>query len=118
MRIERYYDVRCDYCGRHLSSDFAWKLCETSREAESAAKFVGFSTKSNLNICPCCKGVIFEHKNKIYKVKIVDSELFLQQKVNGKWNKGEGFFIGTNLISLRKNDLIDYAKRFIEQYAK
>ena len=113
MRIERYYDVRCDYCGRHLSSDFAWKLCETSREAESAAKFVGFGTQKTLNICPCCKGVVFEHKNKTYKVKVVGFELFIQQKSNGKWDKER--YLGAIFSGLRKNEIIDCAKRYIDQ---
>ena len=116
MRIERYYDVGCDYCGRRLSSDFNWGLCESSREAESAAKFVGFSTQKALNICPCCKGVVFEYKNITYKVKVVGSELFLKKRLNGKWNNGH--YIGAYPCALRKNELIDYAKRYIEQYGE
>jgi len=60
MKIDRYYDVQCEYCGKHLSTDFDRGLCKSSHAAKLLAHSVGFHTKKGKNICPCC---ISEYNN-------------------------------------------------------
>lgn len=53
-RADRYYDVGCDFCGKHLSTDYQTGLFDTRRQAETKAKQIGFKTKDKKNICPEC----------------------------------------------------------------
>ena len=41
-RADRYYDVGCDFCGKHLSTDYQTGLFDTRRQAETKAKQIGF----------------------------------------------------------------------------
>lgn len=54
VKVDRYYDVGCGFCGRHLSTDFETGLFETRKQAEMRAKQIGFKTKNKKNICPEC----------------------------------------------------------------
>ena len=54
LKVDRYYDVACDYCGKHLSTDYQCGMGETPNEARLWAKDVGFQTKYGKNICPEC----------------------------------------------------------------
>lgn len=51
MKVDKYYDVGCNICGRHLSTDFKCGMAETPAQARVWAKQVGFTSK---NICPIC----------------------------------------------------------------
>lgn len=54
LKTDRYYDVGCDYCGKHMSTDYGLGMAETPNQARSWAKEIGFKTKYNKNICPEC----------------------------------------------------------------
>lgn len=56
IKVDKYYDVACDFCGRHLSTDFQTGLLISKKEAELTAKRIGFKTRHKKNICPKCRG--------------------------------------------------------------
>lgn len=117
MKIDRYYDVQCDYCGNRLSTDFDWGLCESSRQAESSARFVGFRTKKGKNICPCCGGVTFEYNNKTYRIGIYKNMLYLEERlVKNRWSDKK--IIGSWSLPLRKDALIKLGKENIDYFDK
>ena len=55
MKIEKWYDVRCEICGRYLSTDYEAGMQRTRETALKEAKEVGFKTKQGKNVCPCCQ---------------------------------------------------------------
>lgn len=54
MKTEKWYDVRCLFCGRYLSTDFGKGMQRSAATANYFAKEVGFKTMSGENICPLC----------------------------------------------------------------
>lgn len=54
INIDKYYDVGCEFCGKHLSTDYQTGLFDTRKQAETRAKQIGFKTKDKKNICPEC----------------------------------------------------------------
>lgn len=54
MKVEKYYDVGCDFCGRHLSTDFYAGFFTKREWALREAKRIGFRTRQGQNICPDC----------------------------------------------------------------
>ena len=55
MRLETWYDVSCDYCGRHLR-DFGGDMCNVRKDANNTAKAQGwkYSKETKQNFCPNC----------------------------------------------------------------
>ncbi len=54
MKIERWHDVKCNFCGRYLSTDFMCGMQPKREWAEQLAKKKGFKTRNGQNICPVC----------------------------------------------------------------
>ena len=54
MKTERYYDVGCNECGRHLSTDFSAGMLPTRVAAEHRAKKEGFRVVDGHTLCPLC----------------------------------------------------------------
>jgi len=54
MKIEKYYDVGCYYCGGHMSTDYFTGMLNTRTQAEKKAKEIGFRVRNGQNICPDC----------------------------------------------------------------
>lgn len=62
LTVDTYYDIACDFCARHLSTDFeADGMAPTKNEARRWAKMRGFTIVNGKNCCPDCA--------KIYKGK-------------------------------------------------
>ena len=55
MKVQRWYDVRCDVCFRYLSTDFAVGMQPTRDFAEKEARRCGFKTKDGKIVCPICQ---------------------------------------------------------------
>jgi hypothetical protein len=54
LKIDTYYDIGCDCCGRHASTDFEAGMFETKKLARKWAKDNGWKTKDKRNICHMC----------------------------------------------------------------
>ena len=54
MKTEKYYDVGCDECGRHLSTDFAAGMLRTRVAVENRARQEGFRVVDGRTLCPIC----------------------------------------------------------------
>lgn len=54
MKVERWYDICCDYCGRHLSTDFNTGMLTSREEALQYAKKKGFRQMKGETLCPHC----------------------------------------------------------------
>ena len=54
MKTERYYDVGCEECGRHLSTDFFRGWASSRKQAEAWAKQEGFRVVDGRTLCPFC----------------------------------------------------------------
>lgn len=54
MKVEKWYDIYCEFCHRYISSDFGCGMQPTRDLAISAAKRVGYKTKNGKTICPVC----------------------------------------------------------------
>ena len=55
LTTDTYYDITCDYCARHLSTDFAEDgMFPTKKEARYWAEKRGFVIIDNKNCCPDC----------------------------------------------------------------
>lgn len=54
MRVERWYDISCESCGRYLSTDFDAGMFRSRQRAILAARENGFKTEAGKNICPIC----------------------------------------------------------------
>ena len=54
MNIETWYDIGCDICGRHRSTDFERGLATTKKGLSEKAKIEGWRFIDNKNICPVC----------------------------------------------------------------
>lgn len=56
IRVDRYYDVTCCWCGRSLSSDFECGMAPSLPLARKWALEKGFTVQNGLTVCPFCKG--------------------------------------------------------------
>lgn len=54
IKIDKYYDVQCDYCAKFMSTDYELGMAPTRKEAIMWAKNLGFRTRNGKNICPEC----------------------------------------------------------------
>ena len=54
MKVDKYYDVCCETCHKHLSTDFGKGFAYTRQEAIKWAREVGFKTVQGKFICPEC----------------------------------------------------------------
>ena len=56
MRIETYYDVGCEICGSHRSTDFSKGMPYYKSEIVKMAPKEGwrYSKRKNVNYCPNC----------------------------------------------------------------
>lgn len=64
MKIEKYYDVGCDKCGKHMSTDFFTGMMQTRSGAERKAREVGFRVRGDNTLCPDCVGSYKSNKSK------------------------------------------------------
>ncbi len=55
MKAERWYDVKCDICKRHLSTDYQAGKQATAKEAVKTAKIIGFKDTILGTACPMCR---------------------------------------------------------------
>jgi len=56
MKVDTYYDVCCNRCGRHLSTDYNVGMCITKKSTIAYAKDIGWKTIDGKNVCPICLG--------------------------------------------------------------
>lgn len=54
LRIDAYYDVGCDVCGKHASTDYNTGMFQSRKAAENWAKKEGWMVMQGLNICLKC----------------------------------------------------------------
>lgn len=54
MKIEVWFDIGCDICGRHRSTDFEMGLSEFRKGLSKRAKREGWLFIDGENICPIC----------------------------------------------------------------
>lgn len=84
LKVDRYYDIACDYCGKHLSTDYKCGMGETPNEARLWAKEVGFRTKRGKNVCPEClynKAYLLDEEETVDNENVVRPEkIVLTQK--------------------------------------
>lgn len=65
MKIEIYYDIRCDKCGAHFSTDFDHGMETNKRKLKEVAKTEGWKYINKQNICPNCVNKVKNYDNKI-----------------------------------------------------
>lgn len=56
IKTEKYYDVGCDICAKHLSTDFTTGMAPSVTEARLWAKEKGFKSVKGYNLCVECYG--------------------------------------------------------------
>lgn len=118
MKVDRYYDVQCDHCGRNLSTDYHLGFFTSRDTAIKVAKRIGFKTdKNNQNICPCCAGVVFTFNKKKYKIKATEKGTMLQQKVIGDWDKEKEYCLSSEVNHITKDELLKYAITYLTHYS-
>lgn len=54
LKAEKYWDVGCDICAKHLSTDFGYGMFPTANDAKYFAKDAGFTVEKGYNLCPYC----------------------------------------------------------------
>lgn len=56
MKLEVYYDIGCNRCGRHYSTDFGRGMDTDKKTVKAIAKADGwkYDKSTNENICPVC----------------------------------------------------------------
>lgn len=57
LKVEKYYDIGCSKCGRHISTDFSRGMYRNIETIRKLAKSDGWTTDSitGENICPICR---------------------------------------------------------------
>lgn len=60
MKPERFYDLKCDTCGRWLSSDFGTGMLYSREECLKIAKAIGFKDTILGTACPTCRRDTFK----------------------------------------------------------
>ena len=63
MNIETWFDIGCDVCGRHWSTDFHHGFEERRKGLSAKARQEGWKFKNGKNICPLCVREGKENKN-------------------------------------------------------
>lgn len=58
MKVERWYDIGCMKCGKHLSTDFNYGMRTTREDALKCAKECGFKDVDGITVCPECISVM------------------------------------------------------------
>ena len=61
MKVETYYDIGCDICARHRSTDFELGMATSKKGLSAIARSEGWIFKDGENVCPICAK---EHKEK------------------------------------------------------
>ena len=59
MKVDAFYDVLCDVCGRSMSHDYACGLCDSAETAVKEARRVGFHMIGGKRVCPVCAQSIY-----------------------------------------------------------
>lgn len=54
MKVEKYYDVGCEECGFHLSTDYHRGLAQSRVRAVKWAVQEGFKVVDGRTLCPGC----------------------------------------------------------------
>ena len=54
MKTEKYYDVRCEECGFHLSTDYHRGMSQSRVQAVKWAFIEGFKVVDGKTLCPDC----------------------------------------------------------------
>ena len=54
IKIEQYYDIGCEECGRHLSTDFHRGMSQSKIQAVKWALREGFKVVDGKTLCPNC----------------------------------------------------------------
>ena len=81
MKIETWYDLGCDICGRHRSTDFEKGLRLYRKGFSSLVKEEGWKFKDGKNICPIC---VKEEEKKIKSIKTeIPKEYMFEKLSNG-----------------------------------
>ena len=68
LKIDKYYDIRCDRCGLARSTDYDGGLGMWDGNAESFRKIIereGWNSVDHMNLCPLCSKK--ENKGKNYE---------------------------------------------------
>lgn len=60
MKPEKYYDLKCDVCGRHLSTDFNTGMFSSREECLKTAKIMKFKDTILGTTCPICRKNTFK----------------------------------------------------------
>lgn len=60
MKPERYYDLKCDICGRHMSTDFNTGMLYSREDCLKTAKAIGFKDTILGTACPICRRDTFK----------------------------------------------------------
>lgn len=57
LKLEKYYDIGCDLCGFHFSTDFAKGMYNNPTTIRKIAKKDGWisNPETGENICPICR---------------------------------------------------------------
>lgn len=54
LKIETWYDIRCDKCGLYRSTDFGWGSGTDKKALRKYAKSEGWRCVSGETLCPNC----------------------------------------------------------------
>ena len=54
LKAEKFWDIGCDICAKHLSTDFGTGMLPTAPKARQRAKEQGFKMVDGYNLCPNC----------------------------------------------------------------
>lgn len=95
MKIETWYDIGCDICGRHRSTDFCYGWEEKRKGFSVKARKEGWKFKNGKNICPIC---VKEGKTPLSKIP--EKYMF-----KGSYGKGGGRTVSPIGIELGKKML-------------
>lgn len=63
MKTEKYYDVGCEECGKHLSTDFHRGMSQSRIEAVKWALQEKFNVVDGKTLCPDCIRKLKEKSN-------------------------------------------------------
>ena len=71
LKVEKYFDIGCDVCAKHLSTDYEMGMYSTANEARMIAKDIGFRFVNSRNLCPQCYRDYIDSQNLIKARQIV-----------------------------------------------
>lgn len=55
IKVQKWYDVACEGCAKHLSTDYGRGSFDTPNEARAAAKAEGFRVVQGQTLCEYCQ---------------------------------------------------------------